>query len=74
MDIVYLDFSKALDTISHNVPTDKLSKCGKDEGTAGWIEKWLNSRSQRVTVTAQGSSGGLSLCCPHESILGLVNQ
>ena len=33
MDVVYLDFSKAFDTISHNILITKLRKCGIDEWT-----------------------------------------
>ncbi|GAB0195344.1 mitochondrial enolase superfamily member 1 [Grus japonensis] len=28
VDVVYLDFSKAFDTISHNILVSKLRKCG----------------------------------------------
>ncbi|RMC05187.1 hypothetical protein DUI87_18371 [Hirundo rustica rustica] len=31
--IVYLDFSKALDTVSHNILVGKLRKCRMDEST-----------------------------------------
>jgi len=50
VDVVYLDFSKAFDTVSHNILTGKLRKCGLDEWTVRWIENWLNSRTQRVVI------------------------
>jgi len=31
MDVVYLDFSKAFNTLSHNILLGKLRKCGLDE-------------------------------------------
>lgn len=37
VDVVYLDFSKALDTFSYNVLVMKLSKCEIGEWTARWI-------------------------------------
>ncbi|GAB0202587.1 mitochondrial enolase superfamily member 1 [Grus japonensis] len=30
VDVVYLDFSKAFDTVSHNILINKLRKCGLD--------------------------------------------
>jgi len=31
VDVVYLDFSKAFDTVSNNILIGKLGKCGLDE-------------------------------------------
>ncbi|RMC04337.1 hypothetical protein DUI87_19156 [Hirundo rustica rustica] len=45
VDIVYLDLSKAFNTVSHNILIGKLRKCGLDEWTVRWIEKHLNHRS-----------------------------
>ncbi|GAB0203114.1 mitochondrial enolase superfamily member 1 [Grus japonensis] len=56
VDIVYLDFSKAFDTVSHNILISKLRKCGLDEWTARWIENWLNDRAQRVVISGAESS------------------
>jgi len=38
VDVVYLDFSKAFDTVSHNILLGKLRKCGLDEWSVRWIE------------------------------------
>jgi len=56
VDVVYLDFSKAFDTVSHNILIDKLRKCGVDEWTVRWIENWLNGRAQRVVISGAESS------------------
>ena len=47
VDVVYLDFSKAFDTVSHNILLGKLRKCGLDEWSVSWIENWLNDRAQK---------------------------
>ena len=57
MDVVYLDFSKAFDTVSHNILTGKLRKFGLDEWMLRWIENWLNGRTQRVGISGTESSG-----------------
>jgi len=54
--VVYLDFSKAFDTVSHNTLLGKLRKCGLDELSVGWIENWLNGRTQRAVVSGAESS------------------
>jgi len=38
VDVVYLDFSKAFDTVSHNILLGKLRKYGLDEWSVRWIE------------------------------------
>ncbi|GAB0207459.1 mitochondrial enolase superfamily member 1 [Grus japonensis] len=38
VEVVYLDFSKAFDTVSHNILVSKLRKCGLDEWTVRWVE------------------------------------
>jgi len=38
VNVVYLDFSKAFDTVSHNILLGKLRKCGLDEWSVRWIE------------------------------------
>ena len=51
MDVVYLDFSKAFDTVSQNILIGKLRKCELGEWTVGWIEGWLNGRTQWVMAS-----------------------
>ena len=48
--VVYHDFSKAFDTVSHHILTDKLRKSGLGERTVRWIENWLNGRAQRLLI------------------------
>jgi len=56
VDVVYLDFSKAFNTVSQNILISKLRKCGLDEWSVRWIENWLNGRTQRVVISGTESS------------------
>jgi len=56
VDVVYLDFSKAFNTVSHNVLLGKLRKCGLDEWLVRWTENWMSGRTQRVVVSGAESS------------------
>ena len=53
VDVVYLDFRKAFDTVSHSILTGKLRKCGIDGQTRRWIENWLMGRAQSVVIRVQ---------------------
>jgi len=56
VDDVYLDFSKAFDTVSRNIPLGKLRKCGLGVWSVTWIENRLNGRTQRVVISSTESS------------------
>ncbi len=49
VDVISLDFSRALDTISHNILVKKLQLCYNIKGAAlDWIESFVTNRLQRV--------------------------
>ncbi|GAB0182744.1 mitochondrial enolase superfamily member 1 [Grus japonensis] len=56
VDISYLDFSKAFDTVSHNIFIDKLIKYRLYKWTVTQIENWLNCQICRVVIGNMKSS------------------
>jgi len=56
VDVIYLDFSKAFDTVSHSILLKKLAAHGLDWRTLRWIRNWLGNRAQRVMVNGVKSS------------------
>lgn len=71
MDIVYLDFSKAFDKISHRLTLQKLQDHGIRGKLLNWIESWLSNRKQRVSVNGKESEDLDVLSgVPQGSVLG----
>jgi len=56
VDVIYLDFSKAFDSVSHSILLEKLVAHGLDGHTLCWVKNWLDGWAQKVVVNAVKSS------------------
>ncbi|XP_057310541.1 uncharacterized protein LOC130648505 [Hydractinia symbiolongicarpus] len=56
VDVVYLDFSKAFDKVSHKRLPKKLLAHGIGENVTNWIDSWLSGREQRVVISGTEST------------------
>ena len=73
MDVVYLDFRKAFDTVSHNILVMKLRKYDIDEWLVRWTENWLTVQVQRVVISDTGSGWRpVTSSVPQELVLDLI--
>ena len=55
IDIIFLDFKKAFDTVPHERLMIKLKAHGVDGNILRWIRSWLKSRRQRVVLNGEFS-------------------
>ena len=71
VDVVYLDFQKAFDTVPHARLIKKLSSYGIDGELLTWIAEYLNDRSQIVRVNGESSKSASVLSgIPQGTVLG----
>ena len=73
VDIIYLDFRKAFDSVPHQRLLKKLKAYGIQGNIHRWIEDFLNARIQRVKVgNSYSKEANVSSGIPQGSILGPV--
>ena len=70
---IFLDISKAFDTIDHNILLSKLYKYGIRGNTLNWFMNYLSNRYQFVSINNTSSSFLRTECgVPQGSILGPI--
>ena len=68
---MFLDISKAFDTVNHDLLLSKLSKLGFSSSTVAWFKSYLSDRCQVTRVSDSFSSPGFPTTgVPQGSVLG----
>ena len=69
--VVFIDLTKAFDTIDHKIILRKMSYVGVDQAAIKWFSSYLSSRTQRCSVNGKLSAPRTLRCgVPQGSILG----
>lgn len=73
VDVIYLDFQKAFDTVPHKRLIHKLKAYGIKGKILCWIEDFLKNRKQRVVLNGKSSEWTeVSSGIPQGSVLGPI--
>lgn len=71
LDVVYLDFSKAFDSVPHRRLIEKMKALGIDGPIMKWCEAFLHERRQRVTIRGSKSEWAeVTSGVPQGSVIG----
>ena len=71
-DIIYLDFSKAFDTVPNSILLSKLRRYEFNGWIVQWMKNWLQDRVQRSRVVVNGTTSlwrSVMTGVPQQSVL-----
>jgi len=68
-DAIYLDFSKAFDSVPHKEFLLKLWNCGVTSNLWYWIRNYLSCRSQQVCTSTSADSPTYGILYPQLTYL-----
>jgi hypothetical protein len=73
VDVIYLDFAKAFDTVSHTKLFQKLQNTGIKGDLLAWIIAFLSNRTQQVNIESTSSNRAQVISgVPQGSVLGPI--
>ena len=68
---LFIDITKAFDTVNHELLLEKMRKCGIRGGLLSWSRSYLTNRTQKVRIGDTCSSAGVTLHgVPQGTVLG----